>query len=168
MKCTGAQQAYRLKSTGNYITVMVENYTSNGMGKQKATFKLDISDGGNNPSGNISSFPSDVKTYEGFPYAPDFGAMLNIPYYQKGDVTIKGSLKSQSIAYSVSSLQNNASADTCIKDYDSLLRRCGYSYSETTSSDDMIYYNKQHGASVMIGVDDKTRMFIVTVAGPVS
>lgn len=43
MKCTGAQQAYELKNTSNFITVMVEYYTSNGTGKQKATFKLDIS-----------------------------------------------------------------------------------------------------------------------------
>lgn len=161
MKCTGAQQAYRLKSASNFITVTVEHYTSNGKGKQKATFRLDIS-GESSASGNV---PSGVKAYEGFSYAPDFGAMLNIPCYQKGEVTIKGSLKSQSFAYSISSLQGSASADTCVEEYDSLLKRCGYSYSETTSGGDIIYMNRQAGSSVMIGVDEKTRMFIVTVAG---
>ena len=164
-KCTGAQQAYQVKNTGDTVTVKVEYYTSTHQ-KEKATFKLNVT-GGTSPSdsGSPSPIPSDVETYEGFAYAPDFGAMLNIPYYQKGNVTVKGSIKSQSIAYSISSLEDNA--DTCIRVYDSLLRRCGYSYSETTSDGDLIYMNRPYGSSVMIGVSGETRMVIVTVAGPV-
>lgn len=163
-KCTGAQQAYKLKNTGDTITVHVEYYTSDHK-REKAVFKLKITDGGSS-SELPSDFPLDVITYQGFPYAPDFGAMLNIAPYQTGEVTIRDSLKSQSMAYSISSMQGVDGVDTCVEDYDRLLRRCGYIHSDTTSSDDMIYMNRQYGASVMMGIDDATRMFIVTVAGP--
>lgn len=41
-KCTGAQQAYALSNESSEITLIVEEYTSNNTGKQKATFKLKI------------------------------------------------------------------------------------------------------------------------------
>ena len=116
-KCT-AQQAYKLKTSGKYITIVVNKYTSNNTGKQRATFKLNISGGSNTAPVSDETFPSDVKTYADFPYAPDYGATIGIDYDMHTTNTY---------AYSIDKVMEADPNAKSLANYMYLLQRCGYS-----------------------------------------
>lgn len=42
-KCSNAQEAYALYNNSSQLTLIFEDYTSNGLGKQKATFVIPVS-----------------------------------------------------------------------------------------------------------------------------
>ncbi len=116
-KCT-AQQAYKLKNSGKYITIVANQYTSNNMGKQRTTFRLDISgeSAGNSVGGE--TFLSDVKTCADFQYAPDYGATIGITYDMHTTNTY---------AYSIDKVMAVDPNSQSLANYMYLLQRCGYS-----------------------------------------
>ena len=42
MQCSNAQEAYAFYNDSSQLTLIIEHYTSNGLGKQKAQFVIDV------------------------------------------------------------------------------------------------------------------------------
>ena len=159
MKCSGAQEDYIFKDKGDFITVVVSKYTSNGNGEQKATFKLKVS--GTSSADNTSTFSTDIKTYKEFPYAPDFGAMLGINY----DV-VNNENNLSSYAYKVSSVQKVDSDGSSGADYIKLLEKCGYKDKGTLSVDGVTFHryeNSNYKTTVQFGVNENLGYIVVVV-----
>lgn len=155
-KCT-AQQAYKLKTSGKYITVVVNRYTSNNTGKQRATFRLEISgkSGGNPVSGE--TFPSDVKTYEDFQYAPDYGATIGITYDLHSTNTY---------AYSNEKVMAADPNAQSLANYMHLLQRCGYSLTDDiylSGEKFTAFVNTKYNRTIAIRFDTKRGYVLILV-----
>lgn len=131
--------------------------SSNNTGKQRATFRLEISgkSGGNPVSGE--TFPSDVKTYEDFQYAPDYGATIGITYDLHSTNTY---------AYSNEKVMAADPNAQSLANYMHLLQRCGYSLTDDiylSGEKFTAFVNTKYNRTIAIRFDTKRGYVLILV-----
>lgn len=110
------------------------------------------------------SFPSNVKTYSGYPYAPDFGATVGISYDEKYD---SEKYSQTSYAYSVEKVMAVDPNAQSGKNYTELLYKCGYEYQGVVTVSGVQYqsfYHKESKTRIRYGLATEINSIVVIVA----